>query len=124
MKPQDCSRTINYYLKKIQNVGDEVDEISWPLPLLPAFEKQMTSSKIADLRNQGKGRWGGASQAAGFLKQFVQERENDDGKSQIPWAHLDIAGTAGIWGGETNVTVSHGATGVQVRALHLLITQG
>ena len=110
--------------QKIQNVGDEVDEISWPLPLLPAFEKQMTSSKIADLRNQGKGRWGGASQAAGFLKQFVQERENVEGKSQIPWAHLDIAGTAGIWGGETNVTVSHGATGVQVRALHLLITQG
>ena len=58
-----------------------------------------------------------------YLKQFVQERENNGEKSQIPWAHLDIAGTAGIWGGETNVTVSHGATGVQVRALHLLITQ-
>ena len=109
---------------KIQAAGDEVDEISWPMPLLPAFEKQMTSSKIADVRNQGKGRWGGASQAAGFLKQFVQEREDKEGKkSQIPWAHLDIAGTAGIWGGETNVTVGHGATGVQVRALHYLITQ-
>lgn len=109
---------------KIQAAGDEVDEISWPMPLLPAFEKQMTSSKIADVRNQGKGRWGGASQAAGFLKQFVQEREDKEGKkSQIPWAHLDIAGTAGIWGGETNVTVGHGATGVQVRALHCLITQ-
>jgi leucyl aminopeptidase len=110
--------------QKIQDAGDEVDEISWPMPLLPAFEKQMTSSKIADVRNQGKGRWGGASQAAGFLKQFVQEREDKEGKkSQIPWAHLDIAGTAGIWGGETNVTVGHGATGVQVRALHHLITQ-
>ena len=110
--------------QKIQDAGDEVDEISWPMPLLPAFEKQMTSSKIADVRNHGKGRWGGASQAAGFLKQFVQEREDKEGKkSQIPWAHLDIAGTAGIWGGETNVTVGHGATGVQVRALHHLITQ-
>ena len=109
--------------QRIQAVGDHVDEISWPLPLLPAFEKQMTSSKIADVRNQGKGRWGGASQAAGFLKQFVQERETQEGKSQIPWAHLDIAGTAGIWGGETNVLVSHGATGIQVRALHRLITQ-
>jgi leucyl aminopeptidase len=110
--------------QRIKEVGDEVDEISWPMPLLPAFEKQMTDSKIADVRNQGKGRWGGASQAAGFLKQFVQERENNEGeKKQIPWAHLDIAGTAGIWGGETNVTVGHGATGVQVRALHRLITK-
>ena len=50
--------------ERIKMVGDEVDEICWPMPLLPAFEKQMTSSKIADVRNQGKGRWGGAIQAA------------------------------------------------------------
>ena len=109
--------------QQIKNIGDEVDEITWPMPILPAFEKQMTSSKIADVRNQGKGRWGGASQAAGFLKQFIQKRENSEGENtEIPWAHLDIAGTAGIWGGETNVTVGHGATGVQVRLLHRLIT--
>ncbi|HJL64521.1 MAG TPA: hypothetical protein QGF70_02935, partial [Candidatus Thalassarchaeaceae archaeon] len=72
----------------------------------------------------GKGRWGGASQAAGFLKQFVQERPDVDGnKSQIPWAHLDIAGTAGIWASATNALVGHGATGIQVRTLHRLITQ-
>jgi leucyl aminopeptidase len=110
--------------KRLQKAGDAEDEIAWPMPLLPAFEKQMTSSKIADVRNQGKGRWGGASQAAGFLKQFVQERTDVDGnKSQIPWAHLDIAGTAGIWASATNSLVGHGATGIQVRALHRLITQ-
>ena len=110
--------------ERIKMVGDEVDEICWPMPLLPAFEKQMTSSKIADVRNQGKGRWGGAIQAAGFLKQFVQERKDNNGeKIQIPWAHLDIAGTAGIWGGESNSTVGHGATGILVRTLHLLITK-
>ncbi|MBT3357943.1 MAG: leucyl aminopeptidase, partial [Euryarchaeota archaeon] len=110
--------------KRLQEVGDCEDEIAWPMPLLPAFEKQMTSSKIADVRNQGKGRWGGASQAAGFLKQFVQERLDDNGnKSQIPWAHLDIAGTAGIWATATNPLVGHGATGIQVRALHRLITE-
>ena len=110
--------------ERIKMVGDEVDEICWPMPLLPAFEKQMTSSKIADVRNQGKGRWGGAIQAAGFLKQFVQERKDNNGeKIQIPWAHLDIAGTAGIWGGGSNSTVGHGATGILVRTLHLLITK-
>ena len=110
--------------EKIKQAGDEVGEICWPMPILPELEKQMTSSKIADVRNQGKGRWGGAIQAAGFLKQFVQERENEKGeKSQIPWAHLDIAGTAGIWGGDSNAIVGYGATGVQVRTLHQLITK-
>lgn len=110
--------------EKIKEAGDEVGEICWPMPILPELEKQMTSSKIADVRNQGKGRWGGAIQAAGFLKQFVQERENEKGeKYQIPWAHLDIAGTAGIWGGDSNAIVGYGATGVQVRTLHQLITK-
>ncbi|MCH2640909.1 MAG: hypothetical protein MKZ55_00330, partial [Candidatus Thalassarchaeum sp.] len=93
------------------------DEIAWPMPLLPAFEKEMTGSKIADVQNLGKGRWGGACTAAGFLKQFVQERDGE----QIPWAHLDIAGTA--WGASTNAMVAHGATGIHVRTLHRLITE-
>ena len=107
---------------RIHEAGNDVDELAWPMPLLPAFEKEMTSSKFADVRNGGKGRWGGANTAAAFLKQFVQEREGEDGeKSQIPWAHLDIAGTA--WGADTNACVAHGGTGVHVRTLHHLITQ-
>ena len=39
---------------------------------------------------------------------------------QIPWAHLDIAGTA--WGAKTNKLVKTGATGIHVRTLHHLIT--
>ena len=93
------------------------------MPLLPAFEKEMTNSKFADVRNGGKGRYGGANTAAAFLKQFIQEREDDNGhKSAIPWAHLDIAGTA--WNVDTNACVAHGGTGVHVRTLHRLITQG
>ena len=107
----------------IHAAGNAEDEIAWPMPLLPAFEKEMTGSKIADVRNLGKGRWGGACTAAGFLKQFVQEREDENGeKSQIPWAHMDIAGTA--WGATTNAMVAHGATGIHVRTLHRLIESG
>ena len=102
---------------RIHEAGNVEDEIAWPMPLLPAFEKEMTGSKVADVQNLGKGRWGGACTAAGFLKQFVQDR---DGK-QIPWAHLDIAGTA--WGASTNAMVANGATGIHVRTLHRLITQ-
>ena len=109
--------------ESIHQAGNSVDELAWPMPLLPAFEKEMTSSKFADVRNGGKGRYGGANTAAAFLKQFIQEREGENGdKTAIPWAHLDIAGTA--WNVDTNACVAHGGTGVHVRTLHRLITQG
>ena len=107
-------------LEKVHQAGNQEDEIAWKMPLLPAFEKEMTGSKIADVRNLGKSRWGGANTAAAFLKQFVPNRNFDEDGEQIPWAHLDIAGTA--WGASTNAMVGHGATGIHVRTLHTLIT--
>ena len=35
---------------KIHDAGNAVGELAWPMPLLPAFEKEMTDSKIADTR--------------------------------------------------------------------------
>ena len=106
--------------ERLRAAGEAVDELAWPMPLLPAFEKQMTGSKIADVKNLGD-RYGGSNSAAAFLKQFVPEIGDGDDKKQVPWAHLDIAGTA--WGTTTNDTVAHGATGVHVRTLVRLITQ-
>jgi len=103
-------------LANIKAAGEHCGEIAWPMPLFKAFEKEITDSKIADTRNLGAGRWGGSNTAAAFLKQFVPERDGE----QIPWAHLDIAGTA--WGAKTNKLVKHGATGIHVRTLHHLIT--
>ena len=97
-----------------------MDELAWPMPLLPAFEKEMTDSKIADTRNLGAGRWGGANTAAAFLKQFVPNRNYDEDGEQITWAHMDIAGT--YWGAKTNSMVKNGATGIHVRTIHHLIT--
>ena len=106
---------------RIHEAGNAVDELAWPMPLLPAFEKEITDSKIADTRNLGAGRWGGANTAAAFLKQFVPKRGEGDDAEQIPWAHMDIAGT--FWGAKTNDMVGHGASGVHVRTLYHLITQ-
>ena len=106
-------------LKRIQSAGDDVGELAWPMPLLPAFEKEMTDSQIADTRNLGSGRWGGANTAAAFLKQFVPYRDEDE-EEQVPWAHMDIAGT--YWGAKTNKMVGHGATGIHVRTMVRLIT--
>ncbi len=33
---------------RIHEAGNDVGELAWPMPLLPAFEKEMTDSKIAD----------------------------------------------------------------------------
>ena len=105
---------------RIHEAGNAVDELAWPMPLLPAFEKEMTDSKIADTRNLGAGRWGGANTAAAFLKQFVPNRNYDEDGEQITWAHMDIAGT--YWGAKTNTMVGNGATGIHVRTMYQLIT--
>jgi leucyl aminopeptidase len=56
----------------------------WRMPIFEEYREQLRS-EISDICNHG-GRPGGAITAALFLKEFV-------GKD-IPWAHLDIAGTA------------------------------
>jgi leucyl aminopeptidase len=57
----------------------------WRLPLVEAEGKAL-ESKVADRKNVGGGRYGGAILAALFLRDFVV--------GGVPWAHLDIAGPA------------------------------
>jgi leucyl aminopeptidase len=56
----------------------------WQMPMFPEYG-ELIKTEIADIKNTGDGRWGGAITAAKFLEEFV------DGK---PWVHLDIAGPA------------------------------
>ncbi|HSC29549.1 MAG TPA: leucyl aminopeptidase [Vicinamibacterales bacterium] len=76
----------------------------WPMPLFDDYSEQL-KSEIADLVNTG-GRPAGACTAAMFLKEFA---------GGLPWAHLDIAGTA--WAEEARPWQPKGATGVAVRTL-------
>ncbi len=68
----------------LQTAGNLSGERVWPLPLLPEYDEDIKSD-FADMKNIGNG---GAGTIIGgaFLKQFVP--------ADIPWAHLDIAGTA------------------------------
>jgi len=70
--------------KELLDTASNVGEYAWPLPMFPYFSEQI-AGKIADIKNVGEGRWGGAITAAKFLEQFVDEK---------PWVHLDIAGPA------------------------------
>ena len=76
----------------------------WRLPLDQEY-LDMIRSSIADIMNTG-GRWGGASTAAVFLKEFAEE---------TPWVHLDIAGTA--WIDDNKPWIAKGPSGIAVRSL-------
>jgi len=69
--------------ERLIGAGKSTGEAVWRMPLGAAYDKQI-DSKFADMKNTG-GRNGGAITAAQFLKRFVGD---------VPWAHLDIAGTA------------------------------
>jgi leucyl aminopeptidase len=65
--------------------GDAAGERLWELPLWPENMDDMKGT-FADLRNISKSSTAGTTNGAAFLANFVPE--------EIPWAHLDIAGTA------------------------------
>jgi leucyl aminopeptidase len=84
----------------------------WPMPLYEDYAEQLRS-EVADMMNSG-GRPAGSCTAAMFLKEFA---------GGLPWAHLDIAGTA--WADEAKPWQIKGATGVAVRTLaELAFTSG
>ncbi|MHC4973812.1 MAG: leucyl aminopeptidase [Planctomycetota bacterium] len=89
---------------RLTAAAESAGEPLWPLPLYPRYTEMM-KSPYADLRNGG-GRWGGACTAAAFLQEFV---------AGVPWAHLDIAGTA--WTERDAGYQRKGATGYGVRLL-------
>jgi len=91
-------------VKTLINSGKTVGENLWEMPM---FEDYMESLKsdIADMKNTGS-RYGGASTAGVFLKNFVKNTK---------WAHIDIAGTAFL--DKPQHECSKGASGVGVRTL-------
>jgi len=69
--------------KALLESGRITGEKLWHMPLVKEYKNDIKSS-IADIKNIGGG-YGGAITAALFLEEFV---------SDLPWAHLDIAGPA------------------------------
>jgi len=82
-----------------------VGEPVWQLPMYADYGDQIKSD-VADIKNVGEGRWGGAITAAKFLERFVGD---------IPWTHVDIAGPA--YAEKPRPWTDGGGTGVMVRSL-------
>ncbi|HGG64063.1 MAG TPA: leucyl aminopeptidase, partial [Rhodobacteraceae bacterium] len=95
----------NAFLKAAKTEG----EGAWRMPIDDSYDK-LIDSRIADMKNSA-GRPAGSITAAKFLQRFIQD--------DMPWIHLDIAGTASL---KTESTLApKGATGWGVMALDRLI---
>lgn len=94
---------------RLMAAGKASGEKVWRLPLAPEYDK-MIEGKFADIKNIGGGRAAGSITAAQFLKRFVND---------VPWAHLDIAGTA--MGSPSNAYNQSWASGFGVRLLERLV---
>ncbi|HSE97515.1 MAG TPA: leucyl aminopeptidase [Blastocatellia bacterium] len=84
--------------------GEQSGERLWQLPVDTEYG-DLIKSDIADIKNVGN-RLAGAITAGMFLKSFA---------GAVPWAHLDIAGTA--WLGRAKPYMAKGATGFGVRVM-------
>jgi leucyl aminopeptidase len=95
---------------KLAGSGNHTGETVWRLPLGDAYDK-LIDSETADMKNIG-GRYAGSITAAQFLQRFVND---------VPWAHLDVAGTA-MGSKKTAINQSWGG-GWGVRLLNNLVAE-
>jgi leucyl aminopeptidase len=97
--------------QQLVDAGNAVGEQVWRLPLAESYDRDIDSD-AADVKNIGGGRAAGSIIGAQFLQRFIED---------VPWAHLDIAGTA--WSSKDAATVPKGATAFGVRLLDRLVSQ-
>lgn len=90
---------------QVETAAATAGERVWQLPMFPEYGKQILGS-VADIKNVGEGRWGGAITAAKLLERFVSDR---------PWVHIDIAGPAFLE--KPKSWAEAGASGALVRTL-------
>jgi leucyl aminopeptidase len=93
------------YLDRFLESAKAAGEKMWPMPMDEEYE-EMIKSNIADIRNTGSGKGGGASTGAWFIKEFAED---------TPWIHLDIASTC--WVDEGRPWLAKGPTGIAIRSI-------
>lgn len=74
------------WVENVRAAGERTGELVWRLPLHDEYA-EMVKGEVADLVNATAERKAGSITAAEFLRRFAGD---------VPWAHIDIAGTA--WG--------------------------
>jgi leucyl aminopeptidase len=95
---------------RLAEAAAETGEKVWRMPLAAEYDK-MIDHDVADVKNTG-GRYAGSITAAQFLQRFV---------NGVPWAHLDIAGTA-LDSPKTSISQSW-TSGWGVRLLNAMVAK-
>lgn len=98
------------FFNQVKEAAEIAGEKIWQLPIDPLFGKQ-NKSRVADIKNTG-GRLAGTITAGMFVGEFT---------NNLPWVHLDIAGTAFLSSAYSYLPA--GATGVHVKTLYNLAKQ-
>lgn len=96
--------------QRIAEMGYATGEKVWRMPLCPEYDR-IIDHDVADVKNTG-GRHAGSITAAQFLQRFV---------NNVPWAHLDVAGTA--MDAPRNAINPSWGPGWGVRLLNRLVSQ-
>ncbi|TAH53587.1 MAG: leucyl aminopeptidase [Chloroflexota bacterium] len=89
----------------LYEIGEKTGEKNWQMPMDDEYRLSLRS-EWADLKNSG-GRAGGAITGAWFIRSFVE--------SGAKWAHLDIAGAAGIGEAKERGYINKWGTGTPTR---------
>jgi leucyl aminopeptidase len=93
------------WAQRVAEAGARSGELVWRLPLHDEYD-ELVQGQYADLTNAPEERKAGTIVGAQFLQRFVGD---------VPWAHLDIAGTA--W----NLGRAYAAKGASGFGLRLLV---
>jgi leucyl aminopeptidase len=96
--------TPDRWVEQVRRASERAGDRSWPMPVFDDY-RELFKSEIADFANTG-GRAGGAITGALFIKEFTGD---------LPWVHIDIAGTA--WVEDPKPYQPKGPTGVGVRTM-------
>lgn len=97
-------------LTRLMAASRKANEPVWELPLVREYRSQLKSG-VADLKNIGRPRKAGSIIGGLFLREFAGD---------VPWVHLDIAGTA--WSDRAQPYCPAGGTGSMVRTLLEFLT--
>ena len=99
------------FYNELNKAAKEAGERVWQMPADDSF-RELNKSSVADVKNTG-GRLGGTITAGLFIENFVA--------NNVPWIHLDIAGTAYL--SKAEKYLPKGATGVHVKTLYNLLNK-
>lgn len=99
------------FYKEFEDAAKEAGEKAWLLPNDETFAEMNRKTEVADLLNSPGG-LAGTITAGQFVGEFLADKD-------IPWIHLDIAGTA--YRSKANKYLPERATGVHVKTLYNLL---